>query len=216
MRVFEIIGPVMFGPSSSHIAGACRVARAMWQILGEDVREAHLELYGSFYSGNGHGLNKALVAGLLGYNTDDDRIHNCMQHVKDKGIKLTYEDVDMPGAHMNTVRYRLKGDHNSLYATGISVGGGMIQVINIDGAPVDITGDYHTFILFCKDAAALAPQVQSIVPAMEELKIETSASEDGVTQLVLVKSPRRLSEEVAAQLSALCGVVRTARHDMFD
>ena len=216
MRVFELIGPIMFGPSSSHTAGACRVARAVWQILGEDVREAHLELYGSFSDRNGRGLNKALVSGLLGYDTDDDRLLHCMEHIKEKGIKLTWENVNLENAHMNTVRYTVKGDHRQVRVVGVSVGGGMIEVREIDSAPVIITGDYHTVILWCKDGQAVIKEVRELLKQVPDVTVEFSSSEDGKTQLVLIKSPKPLPDEEKYELGRLPGVIRMTGHMMFD
>ena len=216
LRVFELIGPIMFGPSSSHTAGACRVGRAVWQILGEDVREAHLELYGSFADRNGRGLNKALVSGLMGYDTDDDRLLHCMEHIKEKGIKLTWENVNLENAHMNTVRYTVKGDHRQVRVVGVSVGGGMIEVREINGAPVNFTGDYNTVILSCKNGQAMAAAVRELLKSEPGATVESSSSEDGKTQLVLIKSAKPLSEENKYKLSQLPEVIWMTGHRMFD
>jgi len=216
LRVFELIGPIMFGPSSSHTAGACRVGRAVWQILGEDVREAHLELYGSFSDRGGRGLNKALVAGLLGYDTDDDRLLRCMDHIKEKGIRLTWENVHLENAHMNTVRYTVKGDQRQVRVVGVSVGGGMIEIREINGAPVSITGDYHTAILSCENGQAAATAARELLKREPGVTVESSSSADLKTQLVLIKTPKPLPDKTKYELSRLPGILWMTGHKMFE
>ena len=216
MRVFEMIGPVMFGPSSMHTAGACRVARAVWQIAGQDVREAHLELHGAFRVREGGQVNTALVAGLLGYDTDNDRLHHSLEDAAASNVKLTWENTVLKGAHNNTVRYTIKCKYGELCIAGVSIGGGMIEIQEINGAPVSITGDYHTAILFCSDAKAAAETARERLSKVSGLKVEDCASEDGKTQLVLVKTPKALLEENNTELRAIPGVTRMTGHTMFE
>jgi len=216
MRVFEMIGPIMFGPSSMHTAGACRVARAVWQIAGEDVREAHLELHGAFRVPEGGQVNTALVAGLLGYDTDNDRLHSSLEDAAANGVGLTWENTVLPGAHNNTVRYTVKGNYGTLCVTGVSTGGGMIEMREIDGARVSITGDYYTAILFCKDARKTAASADELLEPVPGATAEASVSGDGKTQLLLVKTPDPLPEEKKAGLGLLPGVIRMVGHAMFE
>ena len=216
MRVFEMIGPIMFGPSSMHTAGACRVARAVWQIAGEDVREAHLELHGAFRAPEGGQVNTALVAGLLGYDTDNDRIHRSLEDAAASGVKLTWENTVLKDAHNNTVRYKVKGKYGTLCVIGVSTGGGMIEMREIDGAPVSITGDYHTAIVFCNNAKAAAKTVRERLSQVAGVTVEACASGDGETQLVLIKTPKALPEEIKTELREIPGVARMTVHTMFE
>ena len=104
----------MFGPSSSHTAGADRLSRAMYQILNEPLRSAKLDLHGSFRVRDSGQVNKALVAGLLGFDTDDDRINSSHALMAQSGIDFSYGDVFIEGAHNNTVRYHMKLAFNIL------------------------------------------------------------------------------------------------------
>ena len=103
MDIFAIIGPVMIGPSSSHTAGAVRIGRVAAEILGESVRTARIGLCGSFaQTYRGHGTDKALVAGILGFAPDDARIRNSLTLARQAGLDFSFETRSLPGAHPNT------------------------------------------------------------------------------------------------------------------
>ncbi len=217
MRIFDIIGPIMVGPSSSHTAGACRMGRAARQLLGEDVKEAKLELHGSFAISDNKEVNPALIAGLLGYDTDNDRIHNSWKDAKLKGISLTCLNVDIDKAHVNTSRYTLKGKENEIQVTVSSVGGGMIEVTHIDGVPVTISGDYYTMIIFCKDVSDISKKVKRILSDIKNIIcIEKAASIDSSTQLLLVKSKKAIPDDLYINIENLNYVIKIVKHDRFD
>lgn len=110
MNIFDVIGPVMVGPSSSHTAGAVRIGYVARQLFGEEVREAKILLYGSFLAtGKGHGTDKALTAGLLGMQTDDYRIPKSIEIAEDKGMKIAFGEAVLKEAHPNTAQLYLKG-----------------------------------------------------------------------------------------------------------
>jgi len=217
LRIFEIIGPIMIGPSSSHTAGACRMGRAAWQILGENVKEAQLELHGSFAIKGNKEVNQALVAGLLGYDTDNYRIHRSLEDAKKIGISLTCLNVEIDGAHINTARYTLKGNKNDVCVTASSLGGGIIEVVNIDGVQLSITGNYNTMIIFCQKADETAKQVVKIfVDSVIHIdSIEQAASPDDRTQLVLVKSKKFIPQNLYDQVLVLDGVRKITNHARF-
>ena len=217
MRIFDIIGPIMIGPSSSHTAGACRMSRAARQLLGEDVKEAKLELHGSFEISDNKEVNPALIAGLLGYNTDDKRIHNSLKNAEIKGISLTCINVDIEKAHINTARFTLKGNTNEIKLTVSSIGGGMIEVTDIDEVPVKINGNYYSMIIFCKDADETLKQVKKILSNIKSIDcIKQAASIDGRTQLVLVKSKEVIPKDIYVNLCNLSNVIKIANHDRFE
>ncbi len=217
MRAFELIGPVMFGPSSMHTAGACRVARAAWQISGRDIKKAMIQVHGTFKVPEGGQINTALVAGLLGYNTDNDRIHNSIEDAAAAGVDISWENVTIEGAHNNTVRYRISGEnYDQMVITGVSVGGGMIEMVDICGAKVSITGDYNTLILWTPDCLLTQSEVYALSIGRPPHTIETAESEDGSTQLVLYKTKKDIPEDLAEKLAKLPLVYRCTRHDMFE
>lgn len=128
MNIFDVIGPVMVGPSSSHTAGAVRIGYVARQLLGEEVREAKILLYGSFLAtGKGHGTDKALTAGLLGMQTDDYRIPKSIEIAEDKGMKIAFGEAVLKEAHPNTAQLYLKGiSGKTMELVGQSLGGGLV------------------------------------------------------------------------------------------
>ena len=133
MNVFDIIGPVMIGPSSSHTAGAVRLGRVAWKILGEDVAQADIQLAGSFaQTYRGHGTDKALIAGIMGMHSDDERIRRSLELARERGLAFSFREEDIPGAHPNTARISLVGEHGArAVVQGASVGGGNILITQI-------------------------------------------------------------------------------------
>ena len=153
MNVFDIIGPVMIGPSSSHTAGAVRLGRVAWKILGERAVRAEIQLSGSFaQTYQGHGTDKALVAGIMGMHSDDERIRNSLQLAQDSGLAVTFQEIQLPGAHPNTARIALTGQNGGqAVVQGASVGGGTILVTEINGLSVSLTGQYNTILVLHQD-----------------------------------------------------------------
>ena len=134
MNIFDIIGPVMIGPSSSHTAGAVRIGRVSRKILGEDVAKAEIGLAGSFaQTGRGHGTDRALLAGLMGMNTDDDRIKHSFTVAKEQGLEFHFSEVKIPHSHPNTVKLHLTGKTGKECAVqGSSVGGVNIIITSVN------------------------------------------------------------------------------------
>ena len=130
MDIFDILGPVMVGPSSSHTAGAARIGAMARTLLGEEVADAKLHLYGSFAeTGKGHGTDRALVAGLLGMKPDDLRIPNAFEEAKKAGLRYTIDEIDLRDAHPNTAVLELTGKGGrTLTVQASSLGGGRNQL----------------------------------------------------------------------------------------
>lgn len=147
--VFDIMGPIMVGPSSSHTAGAVRIGRMARTLLGEKPVKAELYLHGSFAeTGVGHGTDKALVAGLLGMATDDLDIPNSFEIAAKRKLKFTFDEIDLRDAHPNSVKMVITGESGKkMKMQASSVGGGRIMVDKLDGVWVSFSGDYHTLII---------------------------------------------------------------------
>jgi len=147
--IFDIMGPIMVGPSSSHTAGAVRIGRMARTLLGDEPVKASVHLHGSFAeTGVGHGTNKALIAGLLGLTPDDLDIPNSFDLAAERGLSFTIDEVDLRDAHPNSVRMELVGKQDGrLSIQACSTGGGRILVNQLDGIDVSFTGDYHTLIV---------------------------------------------------------------------
>ena len=153
MNVFDIIGPVMIGPSSSHTAGAVRLGRVAWKILGERAVQARIRLSGSFaQTWRGHGTDKALIAGIMGMHSDDERIRRSLTLAGEEGLAYSFTGEDIPGAHPNTARIHLKGENGAeCVVQGASIGGGNILVTEINGMEVSFTGQYNTLMVLHHD-----------------------------------------------------------------
>lgn len=166
MNIFDVIGPVMIGPSSSHTAGAVRLGNLALAILGESVKDAVIGLHGSFaQTYRGHGTDLALAAGLQGWATDDTRIPKSFESAKDSGITISFTTVNLGDlAHPNSVRFWLTGvNGNKCMVTGTSVGGGRVVVTNIDDFPVEFSGDFPAILTMHRDRPGAIALVTSIL-----------------------------------------------------
>ena len=153
MNVFDIIGPIMVGPSSSQTAGAVKIGKAAAKLMGERIIRAQLLLSGSFYAtGKGHGTPKALVAGLLGMDPDDDRIPESLVIAEKEGIEIQFGQADLQEMHSNSVLMILEGAHGRiLEVIGESIGGSRINIARIDGLEANFSGDYPTLVVHNSD-----------------------------------------------------------------
>ena len=166
MNVFDIIGPVMIGPSSSHTAGAVRLGRVANKIMNQALpTEIIIELSGSFAKTyKGHGTDRALLAGILGYNSYSEEIRDMLNIVKQKNIRYKFITTDIPGAHPNTARIHLKGKNGETCSVeGASIGGGNIRIDYINGMQVDFTGEYNTILVLHKDKPGLIAAVTNLM-----------------------------------------------------
>lgn len=155
LDIFEILGPVMVGPSSSHTAGAVRIGRMARTLLGGEPVRARIGLYGSFAeTGQGHGTDKALVAGLLGLKPDDMKIPNSFDLAKQRGLKFSFEEAQLRDAHPNTAVLEVeRADGKVLTLQAASTGGGRIRVDKLNGVEVSFTGMFNTLVIRHKDIA---------------------------------------------------------------
>lgn len=165
--LFDIIGPIMVGPSSSHTAGACRLGRIAKIIYARDIKHVKFYLHGSFKNTyQGHGTDRALVAGILGYDTDDERIRDALDIATKRGIKYEFIPINITYAHPNTVKTEfIDKNGESFYVIGSSIGGGAIEVTNINGVDVKFGGLYNTIILKYTDKYGMIAQVSTILAA---------------------------------------------------
>jgi len=153
LSAFDIIGPIMVGPSSSHTAGAVRLGRLGRAILGTQPEQAFLGLHGSFArTGRGHGTDRALVAGLLGMSADDPRIRDSLEMARAAGMKITFQEVDLgEDAHPNSVQMILRGGGQQVEVIGASVGGGMVEIQAVNGYPISFTGEHEALLVAAED-----------------------------------------------------------------
>ncbi|TYP72056.1 L-serine ammonia-lyase, iron-sulfur-dependent subunit beta [Paenibacillus methanolicus] len=162
--VFAIIGPVMIGPSSSHTAGAARIGRAARQALGEPPLVADIVLYGSFAdTGQGHGTDTAIVAGLLDMDTDDARIPDAFGEAERSGLEVSLRMSDETQPHPNTAAIVLRGPSRRISLLGRSIGGGSVEIARIDRFAVKFTAVYPTLLIFHEDRAGVIADVSGIL-----------------------------------------------------
>jgi len=153
MNVFDIIGPVMIGPSSSHTAGAARLGYVAYKVLGEPAARADITLSGSFaQTYKGHGTDKALVAGILGLQSDSESLRHALKLAEATNVVCTFRTEDLPGTHPNTARIHLVGrSGKECTLQGSSIGGGNILVTELNGMEVSFTGQHNTLVVLHYD-----------------------------------------------------------------
>lgn len=174
VSLLDIIGPVMVGPSSSHTAGACRLGLIVRALIGGQPETARVELHGSFArTGTGHGTDRAIAGGLLGYQPDDERIRESLEAAVAAGLTITFENVKLRGDHHpNTTRITATREGRSVSMVGSSIGAGRIIVTAIDGFPVDVTGAYTTLVVVAHDEPGIVAMLATAL-AEESVNLAT-------------------------------------------
>ncbi len=212
MNVFDIIGPVMIGPSSSHTAGAVRLGRVAWKILGEDVAQADIQLAGSFaQTYRGHGTDRALVAGLLGLRPDDPRLPDSFALAAQQGMQFSIHPVELRSAHPNTAVLTLTsrtGRQLSLKAA--SVGGGRIRVTEIDGVPADFGGDSNTLIIHNEDTPGCIAEVTTClaVRRINVASMQVFRAGTGGYAVMVLECDSHIPHPLERKLATLPGILK--------
>ena len=165
MNLYDIIGPVMVGPSSSHTAGAVKIGYVSRKLMAQPIVKAQILLYGSFLATvKGHGTQIAIVAGLLGMKTDDSRIPESFQLAKEAGMEISFGEAELKDAHPNSAQLILTGaDGKELEIVGESIGGSRINIASIDGLSANFSGDYPTLIVHNLDQPGHVAEVTSML-----------------------------------------------------
>ena len=209
MDIFDILGPVMVGPSSSHTAGAARIGAMARTLLGEEVADAKLHLYGSFAeTGKGHGTDRALVAGLLGMKPDDLRIPNAFEEAKKAGLRYTIDEIDLRDAHPNTAVLEVQGvSGKQLTMQAASLGGGRIEVNRIDGIEVSFTGMYSTLIVRNQDEFGSVAGVTNM---------SLSRQKRGGDALMVIEIDQHMRPNQVQFLAELPGILSVTYYDKED
>jgi len=167
LNVFDIVGPVMIGPSSSHTAGAARIGSVARQLLQEEPVRAEITLYGSFaQTYRGHGTDRAILGGLLGFEPSDPKLRDSFALAKEAGLVYRFELAKTASIHPNTARLRLTGRQGgSIELLACSVGGGAISVAEINGMGVSFTAQYFTTVIFNEDKPGVVAEVAGVFAA---------------------------------------------------
>lgn len=161
--VFDIIGPVMIGPSSSHTAGAARIGKIVRKIFGEQPDSVDFHLFESFAKTyKGHGTDIALVGGLLGMEPDDERLADSLKIAHEANMEVLFTPTNDRAEHPNTVRIHVKKGTHKLSVTGVSIGGGSIQISEINGFKLHLSMSIPTYLVVHQDEPGIISQVTSV------------------------------------------------------
>ncbi|HTK52867.1 MAG TPA: L-serine ammonia-lyase, iron-sulfur-dependent subunit beta [Gemmatimonadaceae bacterium] len=212
VSLLDIIGPVMVGPSSSHTAGACRLGLLARCLVGGTPDRARIELHGSFArTGEGHGTDKAIVGGLMGFRPDDERIRDALGIAEREGLDYRFEKTTLGEeneVHPNTVRITIERGDRSSVMVGSSLGAGRVLVTEIDGYPVEVTGNYHTIVLVAEDVPGSVARIATIL-AEDEINIATlrlTRKQRGGDAFMVIEVDEQPDEKVRTDIRALSWV----------
>lgn len=203
---FDIIGPVMIGPSSSHTAGAARIGRVARTLFGRKPSRAEIFLYGSFAETyRGHGTDVAIVGGLLDFDTFDERIPTSLQLAMDEQIKIEFFIETMVPEHPNTVRIRLYDGDKELELVGISIGGGTIEITELNSFQLKLSGESPAILVVHNDQFGVISAVTTIM-ARNEINIshmEVSRKEKGKMAMMVIEVDQKIEESILRELEEL-------------
>lgn len=218
MNLFDILGPVMVGPSSSHTAGAVRIGFLARKLLEEPPVSAHIILHGSFATtGSGHGTDKALIAGLLGMKPDDIRIPNSFDIAKSQGISYTFETKNVKDAHPNTAILSLNGiTGKKVELQASSIGGGRIMLNKLDGIDVNFAAERPTLVVHNIDMPGHVAKVASM---LYELKVNIATmqlyrSKRGGDAVMVMELDQAISPEVVLWVEKQQGITKVTYINM--
>jgi len=212
MSIFDILGPVMVGPSSSHTAGAVRIGFIARTLLEDTPVYADIKLHGSFAAtGKGHGTDCAIVAGLLGYTPDDMRIPDSLSIAEQEGLKVYFSNTEVQDAHPNTAVLTLQGKTGRrLEIQASSIGGGRIMVNKIDGIEVNFNAELPTLIVHNSDKPGLVAAVTSLL-GNYEINIATMQlyrNERGGYAVMVIECDENIPQNVVSTIEGYKGVIK--------
>ncbi len=208
--VFDIIGPTMVGPSSSHTAGAVRIGLVAKDLFNQLPKQADIYLYGSFMETyKGHGTDVALVGGLLGYDTDDDRIQTSLETAEQMGMKVNFIEMAEERSHPNTAIINMRDADKEISVEGVSIGGGKIEVVAINGFNIAISGNYPALLVFHKDTFGTIGRVANILgdSSINVGSMQVSRKEKGDQALMTCELDDAINDEIINQIKNVDGVV---------
>jgi L-serine dehydratase len=212
--VFDIIGPIMIGPSSSHTAGAARIGRVARSIFGREPKWASISLYGSFaQTYKGHGTDVALIGGILDFDTDDERIIKAIDIATEKGMKISFVEEDAITDHPNTARVFIGDDQGELELVGISIGGGKIEIIELNGFELKLSGHHPAILVVHNDRFGAIANVASVL-AKHEINIghmEVSRKEVGKLALMTIEVDHNIEDYVLHEIEQLPNILRVTK-----
>lgn len=209
--IFDIIGPIMIGPSSSHTAGACRIGFTAQNIIKFSITEVKFVLYGSFAKTyKGHGTDIALLGGFLGLKPDDERIVDAFQMAENRGLNYSFETSEDEPDHPNTVKIIAKTSRLETWEiVGISIGGGKMIIRSINGIDVQYSGEYNTLVTHHKDSSGMLSRITTI---LSENRINIAfmklyREEKGIKAIGIIETDEDIDQSVIDELIRMDGMI---------
>lgn len=210
--IFDVLGPIMIGPSSSHTAGAARLGKIAGTIVNKPIKEVSFLLHGSFRETyKGHGTDRALVAGILGFLPDDPNLKDSISIANEKGIIIRFLQADLGQVHPNTVKFLIKDIEDIEWEVlGSSIGGGLVEIHEINGKKVKITGEYPTIITCHDDVPGTVSKISTL---FYENKINIafmslSRNQKGKDATMTLEVDTNISDEIINEIKSINGVNR--------
>lgn len=212
ISIFEILGPIMIGPSSSHTAGAARLSYIARQIVAQEFHRVEFNLHGSFaQTFKGHGTDKALVAGALGLREDDERLPAAFLLAEQKGLSYSFNTIELEGVHENTVKmvFHLRNGGESV-VVGSSLGGAQILITEIDGFPTEYRALSPTLLITQQDRQGVINKITSVLAALD-INIgvmKVSRKDKGSIASCIIETDEQIPAEVGELLSRIPQIIR--------
>ena len=208
--IFDVLGPIMIGPSSSHTAGAARLGKIARTIVNKPIKDVTFLLHGSFKETyKGHGTDRALVAGILGMMPDDERLRDALLIAEKEGLEVHFLPADLGQVHPNTVKILMKDcDDINWEVLGSSIGGGLVEIYEINGNKVKITGEYPTIITCHDDIPGTVSKVSTLFydNDINIAHMTLVRSQKGKDATMTFEVDNNVSEELIAAIKAVEGV----------
>ncbi|QSF98546.1 L-serine ammonia-lyase, iron-sulfur-dependent, subunit beta [Bacillus paralicheniformis] len=212
--VFDIIGPVMIGPSSSHTAGAARIGRVARSVFGREPKQIVVSLYGSFAETyKGHGTDVAIIGGLLDFDTFDERIKDSIRLAEEKGIAIEFREEEAVPMHPNTARILISDDEGSLELAGISIGGGKIEIIELNGFELRLSGNHPAILVVHNDRYGTIAGVANVLAkfAINIGHMEVARKDVGQEALMTIEVDQPIDPAVFEELRALPNIIEVTQ-----
>lgn len=212
--VFDIIGPVMIGPSSSHTAGAARIGKVARTLFGSVPERADLYFYGSFAKTyRGHGTDVAVIGGLLDYETDDERIRDAYRYAEEAEMNVSIHEEGAIAHHPNTVRIKLFKDEKRFELVGVSIGGGKIEIIELNGFELRLSGNHPAILVVHQDRYGVIAAASNLL-AKHQVNIghmEVSRKEKGEQALMVIEIDQNVDEKLLESLAELPNITHVSK-----
>ncbi|MEH7234811.1 L-serine ammonia-lyase, iron-sulfur-dependent subunit beta [Bacillus sp. JJ1562] len=212
--VFDIIGPVMIGPSSSHTAGAARIGRVARSLFGREPKWANISFYGSFAETyRGHGTDVAIIGGLLDFDTFDERIKTSLEIAKEAGMQIKFIEEEAIPEHPNTARVSIGDDEGELELVGISIGGGKIEITELNGFQLRLSGNHPAILVVHNDRYGAIAGVANVLAkyAINIGHMEVARKEKGMQALMTIEVDQNIDGQVLDELSTLPNILKVAK-----